>query len=422
MQKTMHRKINSSLKLWCFALVLLRQRITETKAFSTGNGSLPKCSRRRKPCFVSTTALYVTPDPFVSIDTLASIAAAVETNDVMQAEVLNDMSHIVSDLAGIAPTTYLLRLLVIVARLLGVTSDYVYDHKVLPDELFFQASTLAVSSVLFFKSMFPMVQSLFISTDPLDKAVYDQLFAPVGVSWMQFKVLKVSALDWIEVLPGTVLVDEQELVHEQKTNQSHIQPSISTKANHNIGDNILENLDTPPPSLPLYWLYKGDVVFSFRGTKVNYVERSDGISINDPCATGLLADMRFLYKMDEHRRLAQQQQPLHKLKNLFKLGQKTSPNSSEFDDATLPEEFRTTTAYPMASVVAGDKGAVLLRINSEKLLDLIEHDDQLRDSMRSILLKGLQRKVGYLLRISALKSEVNDDRDLDSTFHLDSED
>jgi len=420
-QKTMCRKIKSSLKLWCFALVLLRKRITETKAFSTCDGSLRKCCRRRKPCFISTTALYVMPDPFVSIDTLASISAAVETNDAMQAEVLNDMSHIVSDLAGLAPTTYLLRLLTIVARLLGVTSDYVYDHKVLPDELFFQSSTLAVSSVLFFKSMFPMVKSLFISTDPLDKAVYDQLFSPVGVSWMQFKALKVSALDWIEVLPGTVLVDEHELVDEQETNQSRIQPSISTKANNNIGDNILENLDTPPPpSIPLYWLYKGDVVFSFRGTEINYVERSDGKSINDPCATGLLADMRFLYKMDDHRRLALKQQPLLKLKHLLRLG-KTSPQSSEVDSA-LPEEPSTATAYPMASVAAGDKGAVLLRINSEKLLELIEHDDQLRDSMRSILLKGLQRKVGNLLRMSALKSEENGDRDLDSTFHLDNED
>jgi CRP-like cAMP-binding protein len=57
--------------------------------------------------------------------------------------------------------------------------------------------------------------------------------------------------------------------------------------------------------------------------------------------------------------------------------------------------------YPMATIKIGEKETTLMRINSKILLELMDHDEQLALSIRSLLLKSLQRKVGHLLNAKA---------------------
>ena len=52
----------------------------------------------------------------------------------------------------------------------------------------------------------------------------------------------------------------------------------------------------------------------------------------------------------------------------------------------------------MATFRVGQKGATLMRIEADALYELMEHDEHLANSIRQLLLKSLQRKVGLLLR------------------------
>ena len=52
---------------------------------------------------------------------------------------------------------------------------------------------------------------------------------------------------------------------------------------------------------------------------------------------------------------------------------------------------------PLPTYKAGPKGSKLLRIKSDKVLELMEHDDELAASISNMLLKNLQRKLDDLL-------------------------
>ncbi len=399
-QRLIKKKIlkwNITIKL-CFIVFLLnREGLTKTRAFSMHG--LPRKSCRRR----NTSLLSLTHDSSTPIQAIESIAESFEGNAKVEAEILNDLAHIVSDyLTALAPTTYLLRLLLVLGRLLGLTSGYVSENTVLPDELFLQTVPLALLSILLFKSVVPMARSLLITTDESDKKAYDLLFAPVGVSWAQFKTLKVSALDWIEVLPGTVLVGEEDPIAKPISNSVDQENPVPEIMGH-------QNSEGQFP--PLFWLYKGDVVFSLKGTSVTYTDRSEAKSINDPSSAGLLADMRVLYTLDSQNMQIQVQQPVHALKYFFKGG-----NSSI---STILEA--SSVDYLMATVTAGDNGASLLRINSEKLHELLELDDQLRNSFRTLILTSLQRQASNLLKNLAANVDEKHERELDSNFGLEVE-
>jgi len=132
-----------------------------------------------------------------------------------------------------------------------------------------------------------------------------------------------------------------------------------------------------------------------------------------------LADMRFLYKLDQLNQFKQDEKKINALRSWVRPDKFNSKSSRESSAVAKP----FTSDYPMATITAGDKGATLLRINSAKLYELMDHDGQLADSFRALMLKSLQRKVGHLLMVKAAATYPGerDDRELselDTTFGL----
>ena len=57
--------------------------------------------------------------------------------------------------------------------------------------------------------------------------------------------------------------------------------------------------------------------------------------------------------------------------------------------------------YPAATMTTVSKTSSLLKIDCVKLFQLMDDDESLASSVRDLLIKGLQRKVAYLLGVIA---------------------
>jgi hypothetical protein len=286
-----------------------------------------------------------------------------------QLDPLKDISHVALDLFPyFAPTTVILRLSLVVGQLFDFASEYFPDGFVYPDELFFQICALVISFFLLSRSAYPLLRATLAETTELDQIVFQQLFQPMDISWLQYKsMLAAECVDWIKVPPGTLLVSEDE-------------GFVSIQAEPSISKNSRKQQREEREKVEyLYWMYNGDAVLSFKGSHLYHIERSDGKSIEDPSAVGFLADMRFLYKLDHRKRKEMERKGVYPVN-------------------TQPMQ------YPMATIHIGEKETTLMRINSKILFELMDHDEQLALSIRSLLLKSLQRKVGHLLNIKATDS------------------
>jgi hypothetical protein len=228
-------------------------------------------------------------------------------------------------------------------------SDYISDRMFVTDDLYFNVPLLGVSLFLVWRSLAPILKAV-ILTKPsaLDKIAFEQLFQPVGINWLQFRTMLASCLDWVWLEPGQVLECESEAFNETASEKEY-----------------------------LYWLYEGDVTGYYEGNFLTNIERHDGKSIDDPSAVGLLADMRFLYNLD--------------------LKQKMKTQS----DVEVVK-------YPMATFRVGKRGATLMRVEADQLYALMEHDEHMEKSIRQLLLKSLQRKVGLLLRSNSEEKQQKD--------------
>lgn len=257
----------------------------------------------------------------------------------VEAEVFSNLSHAFGEILPLmGGPTLIFRLSILFGRTFQLAADYISDKSVLSKELPFELPLLGISLVLVWRSLAPILKAVFTTPSELDQIVFEQLFEPVGVNWLQFRSLLATAcIDWVEKDPGHVLESETESA-------------------------VLDD------TVYLYWLYEGEVSAHYQGDLMWEVERHDGKSIDDPTAVGLFADMKFLYSLDLKEKHDQSK-----------------------------EEVKIV-RYPLATLKVGSKGASLMRISSSRLFDLMEHDEQLEASIRKLLLKSLQRKVGLLLR------------------------
>ena len=140
-----------------------------------------------------------------------------------------------------------------------------------------------------------------------------------------------GCLEWIKCEPGEVLIDEEEWTAE----------SLMSDDDDDSNTKI-----TPTKWKYLYWQSDGEVERSFRGKKFGFIERRNGKHIDDPDAQGLLGVTRFLYFLEEE-------------------------NRREYGGINSGYQF-----HPIDTITVGSKGAKLLRIDSFKLLDLMDHDQR----------------------------------------------
>jgi hypothetical protein len=276
----------------------------------------------------------------------------------IEAELLGDMSHIVMDfLSLLNPDTLVLRAASVIGRLLFLESDFVLDGKISPDDLIFQSGTLTASTILLAKSTLPFITTWLRNDRKIatfrDKRAYQTMFRPVGVSWLQYRILfGTGALEWIDhVPPKTVLSSTTFSADKRKCQEEE----------HHV-----------------HWLYQGNAEIQYKGSTgtVQYIDMVQGKSLYSPGEMGLLApNTKFIELLQKETR---------------RKSKKT--RSERSDDSNAPIYLSQA-----STVTIGFKGASVLKFNMLKLIRLTKNDDKLDSSLLSLFLKGMQRKLSSLL-------------------------
>lgn len=265
---------------------------------------------------------------------------------IMEAEVLNDLAHVSLDIMGLlGPATVLMRLSAVCGRLFAISADYVPDHTVLPGEIVFQCVMLAFAWLGLVKAAIPLAMSQFASGLSLrDGKAFAAIFAPTGMTWEQFKALSVYSLDWITVSPGQVIAT-QETNHNNTVNDDHI-----------------------------YWLFSGNMSVTSQGREIYKVSRQGRVG-KPSDAAGLWNEGVLLQRSKSNK--------VSKKKN-----KKTAVQSQEQAAAFFPK----TTIH-----ATGDKEAILLRLNTPRVTQLMETDPKLAELLRTLVFQGMQAKLAAQL-------------------------
>jgi len=296
--------------------------------------------------------LSMTPDQVVDAVQQAVTNSAVGPAEILdnigdtdtEAAILSDLSDATEDLLMVfAPETIILRFGGLIGKILELAADYLPNKSVRGDELLFSFPVIAATGFLLSRSALPLIQGQFVALDERDLTVHKFCFAPVGITMLQFKAMKATGcFKWIYCESGEVLIDERN--YDGSLSCDAYDESYRTEGKY------------------LYWQLDGTVERSFRGKQISLIKRKNGRHINNPRAQGLLGDTRYLYHVEEETTMSGGSTPFHPI-------------------ATI-------------TVVSGSR---MLRIDSEKLQDLMDHDDRLESSIRLLLLKSLKLKIANLL-------------------------
>jgi len=255
------------------------------------------------------------------------------------------LSHIALDLATFLfpEDTALLHLFNLIGRLFSVSSDYILYDRLRPDELAFQMIMLGVSSMLLTRSIYPLIKvSCSIKQglpDRRDVIAYRNLFEPVGISWIQYKYLVASgALNWIE----TESVDYNIFLEKGVTGLK----SFRKDQTHNNQSHI-------------DWVYN-----------------HDSKSFDAPDNIGELVSIKFGQTSDKQKQ------------------NKSFPNATGF---TYSQDYRESCAKTYSfqnsqSYIQKPKQKTLLRINTEKMRQVVEDNEDILKSMLFLAIKSLQEK------------------------------
>ena len=261
------------------------------------------------------------------------LATPMTADPLLEAELLNDCSHVALDLVTFfGPAKIAVRAAAVAGRLFAMAADYIPDHSMHPEEIVFQVLMLCVAWAGLVKAAMPMALSTFASNITLqDGKAFSLLFEPAGMTWSQFKALSVFALDWVTVGAGETITSDEESAEDDY----------------------------------IYWLYSGEVSVESKGKEVYKVTREGG-NLKKEAAMGLLGESRLLRHMDEKKKKKRKQK-------------------SEAKE------------YPRSTVKAGPGGATVLRIHTSNLSQLMESDQELDQVMRTLLFQGMQDKLAAQL-------------------------
>mmetsp|Transcript_23690 Transcript_23690/g.27269 ORF Transcript_23690/g.27269 Transcript_23690/m.27269 type:complete len:434 (-) Transcript_23690:79-1380(-) len=294
---------------------------------------------------IKTSVLYLISSP------QELVCSAIKTCD--KTFVLNEVERFsLNFMIYLTPEVFILRLAAFIGWSLDVYSDFRPGHIVTADEAIYQIIMMGITTPLFFKSAIPALSASLKSTSRIDEITYIFLFRPVGVTWLQYKVLSNGVIDWIDVEPDSVISSDkngtQYIHHEEGDKQEY-----------------------------LYWLYSGEASIFINESMVYHIDRKRGKSIDCADEFGLLASEDFFRQIE-------------------KLSKKRSGKKEKRKNRKSKEEA-SQVDIPRMTVSSGPKGAKVMRLNTKMILKLMENDENLNASIRQLLLIGAQRKVGTFL-------------------------
>lgn len=246
----------------------------------------------------------------------------------MEAEILSDVSTVALDFSTLlSPNTAVIRLVTLVGRVLLLSSDYIQDQYISPDEWIFQLGMLAISTRSFIRSVRPIV-SASISNSTLtvrDRKAYSLLFDIVGLSMLQFKTLLSSkTAEWVQLDSNEEIVMNGEYI---------------------------------------YWLYSGETSSLIPTEDC----RECTASKNSSLSSRIFGEVHFAVMLQESLSKKNKEKRVESTKKMVSEGS--------------------------SSLTAGEGGAVLLRISTSKLLELMSDDNELSLSVQRLVLLCMQEKL-----------------------------
>jgi len=264
--------------------------------------------------------------------------------------------------------TIVIRLVAMVAKTFGLAFG-VSSETLNYDDLAFNGVALVVSVSLFSKSFVPVMKTLLqgnAENNPYyldNKNAYRRLFEPLGLSELNFNILNANgAFDWIDIEPSKEFTLSES---ERKTFQMRTDLKCLTKTV--LDDNI-------------YWLSDGSVQVMIGDNNVKGIERDDTykhVVMDD-------GNDDFDDDEDETDLI---------FGNVFGTNFAKNKNTEKEDSSATTE---TTTASPATSTTmlkkwirAGDQGARVLRINGEKVFELMENDGKLSSCIQNLVFIGV---------------------------------
>ena len=275
-------------------------------------------------------------------DMVSQVAESISNDPIkMQGVVFQDISHLALDFSVFwvsSDNIILLRFVILIGRLCSLLSDYIPDHSMRPDELAFQSILLSISSGLLTRSIIPWVKAWLLQQSETlpqrrDVIAYRNLFEPVGINWIQFQMLLTrQALEWVDI-------------------------SIVQKENNQL--DIFQQVNDNDNQTCLYWIYD-------KCTK----------SLVAPDNIGELAYFQFLRKLEK-----QQNQ------NYDVFSSNTMGNSS------IPYELFFASTPEQNDRFLQNENKAILRVNSKKMIEAVEDNDDLDLSILILVVKCLQSKV-----------------------------
>ena len=277
-------------------------------------------------------------------DLMATATRSIVDDPRVESELFTDASHVALDLITfVSPGRALLRLSLLLGRVFAIMADWVPDHAMLPEEMVFQSVMLAVSASLLVKSCTPMLPALLTTTSYREKRAYKALFAKYGLSWMQFKMVMAFASEWVEIPP-----------------------------NGRLADNTTSNANASDADGHVYWLQKGEAELIINDITIQHVVASSSSSSGQ---LSILGELEFARQLQQRK-------------------------ASKKGGSSIEDSSTTHQVSPSCKIKAGPNGATLLRIDATKLLKLMDEDDQLADSIRSIIFAGMQEKLTRVMEES----------------------
>ena len=306
----------------------------------------------------------------------AMFPAGVPVNGVMmESKLLNALSHFALDV--VAPfcmalsesATMEFRGWTVVGQLFATGAFQVQNVAVTaPEQWVIQLVALYVAYSSLFKHVSHMAASHFfsqgctVSTSAKNYRAFTLLFEPCGMSMHQYNTLSSFAMDWVSLEEGQVI-------------------------------------ETSPESL--FWLYKGSVQVHNQLSKSSYNVKSNAITrkwTGNDLHAGLLGDLDMLRELDLPSS-SSSPSPLDGtmteslvsgiLNRLSFLGciQSEDQECMLFHDDSNASMGETWTVGP--------GGATVLRLDTQAALSLLkDYDESMEKPLRSILMKGIESKLG----------------------------
>lgn len=154
----------------------------------------------------------------VVLSSMIMETAAVDSANVfisqqsLEAEILSDLAHLCLDFATLfSPDTIVLRLFVICGRIFNILADYIPDRQMTTDEIIIQSFMLSLSCGNFFVMFQELVRSSGQPASFQDRRIYHSIFLPAGFTWSQYKLLiSDGALEWVQGSPDSTLCESRQ--------------------------------------------------------------------------------------------------------------------------------------------------------------------------------------------------------------------